>query len=96
MRYEFSSGALKPTGLSYIDLSPRREGDGQRWSESWSRFDFNASDRMKLMNRATNFSLVVRNITDREYRVDRATFAPPPQFVGSVGVEFCVAPCRPE
>ncbi len=90
VRYEFSQGALKNTGLglSYIYMAPRREGDVQRWSESWSRFDFNASYRMKLMNRATNFSLVVRNFTAREYRVDRDTFAQPRQFVGSVGVEF--------
>ena len=60
----------------------------QRWSESWSRFDFNVSYRMKLLNRSTNFGLVVRNLSDREYRVDRDTFAQPRQFVGSVGVEF--------
>ncbi|MFM9952572.1 MAG: TonB-dependent siderophore receptor, partial [Opitutaceae bacterium] len=90
VRYEFSQGALKNTGLglSYIYMAPRREGDAQRWSESWSRFDFNASYRTKLFNRATNFSVVVRNATAREYRVDRDTFAQPRQFVGSVGVEF--------
>ena len=90
VRYEFSQGALKNTGLglSYIYMAPRREGDAQRWSESWSRFDLNASYRTKLFNRATNFSVVVRNATAREYRVDRDTFAQPRQFVGSVGVEF--------
>ena len=90
VRYEFSQGALKNTGLglSYIYMAPRREGDAQRWSESWSRFDFNASYRTKLFNRATNFSVVVRNATACEYRVDRDTFAQPRQFVGSVGVEF--------
>ena len=90
VRYEFSQGALKNTGLglSYIYMAPRREGDAQRWSESWSRFDLNASYRTKLFNRSTNFSVVVRNATAREYRVDRDTFAQPRQFVGSVGVEF--------
>lgn len=90
VRYEFSQGALKNTGLglSYIYMAPRREGDAQRWSESWSRFDLNASYRTKLFNRATNFSVVVRNATAREYRVDRDTFAQPRQFIGSVGVEF--------
>ena len=40
------------------------------------------------MNRPTSFSLVVRNATDRVYRVDRDTYAQPRQFVGSIGLEF--------
>ncbi len=90
VRYEFSQGALKGAGagLSYTYMAPRREGDNLRWSESWSRFDFNASYRTKISNRNTSFSLVVRNLTSREFRVDRDTWAQPRQFVGSVGVEF--------
>jgi outer membrane receptor protein involved in Fe transport len=90
VRYEFSQGPFKGAGfgLSYIYMAPRREGDNLRWSESWSRFDFNASYRTKVFKRTTSFSLVVRNLTDREYRVDRDTFAQPRQFVGTVGLEF--------
>ena len=90
MRYEFSRGALKGAGvgISSIYMAPRREGDTLRWSESWSRWDANASYRTRLMNRMTSFSLVVRNVTDRFYRVDRDTYAQPRQFVGSVGFEF--------
>ena len=89
-RYEFSRGPLKDLsfGLAYIYMAPRREGDNLRWSESWSRMDFNASYRAKVLNRPTSFSLVVRNLTDREYRVDRDTFAQPRQIVGTVGLEF--------
>lgn len=90
VRYEFSRGALKGAGvgISYIYMAPRREGDTLRWSESWSRWDANASYRTRVMNRMTSFSLVVRNATDRFYRVDRDTYAQPRQFVGSVGFEF--------
>lgn len=90
VRYEWSRGPLKNvgTGLSYIYMAPRREGDNLRWSESWSRFDWNASYRTKLLNRQTSFSLVVKNLTSREYRVDRDTFAQPRTFVGTMGVEF--------
>jgi hypothetical protein len=90
VRYEFSRGALKGAGVgvSYIYMAPRREGDTLRWSESWSRWDANASYRTRVFNRATSFSLVVRNATDRFYRVDRDTYAQPRQFVGSVGFEF--------
>ena len=69
-------------------MGPRREGDTLRWSESWSRWDANASYRAKVFKRPATFSLVVRNATDRVYRVDRDTFAQPRQIVGSVGTEF--------
>ena len=89
-RYEFSQGQLKGAGLglSYVYMAPRREGDTLRWSQSWSRFDANASYRTKLFHRATSFSLVVKNLTDRIYRVDRDTYAQPRTFVGTVGLEF--------
>ncbi|WP_414664425.1 TonB-dependent siderophore receptor [Horticoccus sp. 23ND18S-11] len=89
-RYEFASGPLKNAGfgLSYIYMAPRREGDNLRWSESWSRYDVNASYRTKLFNRTTSFSLVVKNATSREYRVDRDTFAQPRTFVGTMSLEF--------
>ncbi len=89
-RYEFSSGPLKGvgTGLSYIYMGVRRDNDILRWNNSWSRFDFNASYRTKLLNRTTSFGLVIRNLTSRIFRVDRDTYAQPRQFVGSVGVEF--------
>jgi outer membrane receptor protein involved in Fe transport len=90
VRYEFQEGAVKGlgVGLSYVFMGARREGDVQRWSEPWSRYDLNASYRTKLLKRTTTFSLVVRNATDRVYRADRDTFAQPRQFVGSVGMEF--------
>jgi outer membrane receptor protein involved in Fe transport len=90
VRYEFARGPLKGAGagISYIYMAPRREGDALRWSESWSRWDANVSYRTKVLNRATTFSLVVRNATDRYYRVDRDTFAQPRQLVGSVSTEF--------
>jgi hypothetical protein len=69
VRYEFSQGALKNTGLglSYIYMAPRREGDAQRWSESWSRFDFNASYRTKLFNKSVSIVLRVQNVQDIMY-----------------------------
>lgn len=90
VRHEFSSGILKGlgTGLSYIYMAPRREGDPVRWSEGWKRWDANASYRSRIFNRPTTLSLVVRNIADRHYRADRDTFAQPRQFVGSVSIEF--------
>lgn len=90
VRYEFSEGALKGlgTGLSYIYMAPRREGDNIRWSEGWKRWDANASYRTKVFGHMTSFSVVIRNLADREYRADRDTYAQPRQFVGSVGLEF--------
>ncbi len=90
VRYEFTEGAFKGlgTGFSYIYMAPRREGDTLRWSEGWKRWDANASYRTRVLNRATTFSLVIRNVADRHYRADRDTFAQPRQFVGSVSLEF--------
>lgn len=90
VRYELQEGSLKGLsfGAAYIYMGPRREGDTLRWSESWSRWDANASYRAKVFKRPATFSLVVRNATDRVYRVDRDTYAQPRQIVGSVGTEF--------
>ena len=90
VRYEFSRGPLKGvgTGISYIYLAPRREGDNLRWSESWSRWDANVSYRTKLLNLPTSFSLVVKNATSREYRVDRDTFAQPRTVLATMGIEY--------
>jgi len=89
-RYEFSQGTFKGVGLglSYVYVAPRREGDTLRWSQAWSRWDMNASYRTKLFNRPTSFSVAVKNVTDRIYRVDRDTFAQGRTFVSTVGVEF--------
>jgi len=89
-RYELQEGALKGFGfgVAYIYMGPRREGDTLRWSESWSRWDANANYRLKLFKRPSTVSLVVRNATDRVYRVDRDTFAQPRQIVASLGTEF--------
>jgi len=89
-RYEFSQGTLKGVGvgLSYVYVAPRREGDTLRWSQAWSRWDMNASYRTKLFNRPTSFSVAMKNVTDRIYRVDRDTFAQGRTFVSTVGVDF--------
>lgn len=90
LRYEFQDGATKGValGVSYNYMGPRREDNNLRWSEAWSRWDANVSYRRKLLERTTRFSLVVRNVTDRTFRVDRDTFAQRRQFVGSVSVEL--------
>jgi outer membrane receptor protein involved in Fe transport len=90
VRYELQEGSLKGLGfgVAYIYMGPRREGDTLRWSESWSRWDANANYRLRLFKRPSTVSLVVRNATDRIYRVDRDTFAQPRQIVASLGTEF--------
>lgn len=90
LRYEFQNGAAKGIGLgiSFNYMGARREENILRWSEAWSRWDVNASYRRKLLERPTSFSLVVRNVTDRVYRVDRDTFAQNRQFVASVALEL--------
>ena len=75
-------------GVNYVYTGPRREGDTTRWSEASSRWDANASYRRKLLNRPATFSLVVRNVTDRIFRIERDIFAQRRQFFGSVGVDF--------
>jgi outer membrane receptor protein involved in Fe transport len=90
VRYEFSEGLLKGVGvgISYIYMGVRRENDNLRWSSSWSRWDANASYRMKLLNRSTSFGLAVKNATSRIYRVDRDTFAQPRTYVFSMGINL--------
>jgi outer membrane receptor protein involved in Fe transport len=91
VRYEFQKGATKGLriGANYVYVGARREGtDVLRWSEAWSRWDVNASRETTLWRRRTTFGLVVRNATNRIYRVDRDIFAPRRQFIGSVDFEF--------
>ena len=89
IRYEFSAGKLKGFGLGayYTYIGDRVEG-GTSWSEGWDRIDLNFSYRTKIGGHATSFALVVKNLADKFYRVDRDTLAQGRSFVGTTSIEF--------
>ena len=76
-RHAISSGALKGAawGASWTYMGVRRENDTLRWSEAWYRYDIFASYRAKIFERPVTFSVNVKNLLDRTFRVDRDTFA---------------------
>ncbi|MBL9186820.1 MAG: TonB-dependent receptor [Opitutaceae bacterium] len=77
-RYSVSQGPLKgvAAGASWTYMGVRREsGDTLRWSESWDRYDIFASYRLKVRNTPVALSFNIKNLFDRNFRVDRDTFA---------------------
>ncbi len=91
IRYEFSSGLLEDFGVGvyYTYIGDRRQGSSAvDWSEGWDRIDLNFSYRTKIAGKNTSFALVVKNLTDKFYRVERDTLAQGRSFVGSTSIEF--------
>jgi outer membrane receptor protein involved in Fe transport len=91
VRYDWSSGALQGfgAGLYFTYLGPRADSNtAATRNEDWNRFDLNLSYRTKIREHRVSYAIVVKNLADKFYRVDRDTFAQGRSFLFSASFEY--------